>query len=161
MKPLDLTQLPDELREAPPRRWAALRHARHQLAGLGATLLLWAGFLVVASFYLHVEFAATALWLSVATVPFLLLYQALGCYAACQVALRGAPSAAHIYDSVVVTRFSTVKIWHVVVSGAHVRIRAEAPLVKGMVVLVTPETRRGKRRVGVYHPQVGICTSMV
>ena len=59
------------------------------------------------------------------------------------------------------TRFGTVKIWHIVVAGEHVRIRADAPVDRSMVVLVTPEAGDGKRRVGVYHPRVGICTSLV
>ncbi|MGK4002364.1 hypothetical protein WMF31_07060 [Sorangium sp. So ce1036] len=161
MEPLPAIRLPEALRDPPPRRWAALWHARHQLAGLGAGLLFWGGLLVASSLFLHIDAIAMAFWFSLAAAPLLLLYQGLGCYAACQVALRGAPSAAQVYEGVVVTRFTTVKIWHVVVSGEHVRIRADAPLVKSMVVLVTPETRRGKRRIGVYHPKVGICTSMV
>ena len=73
----------------------------------------------------------------------------------------GTPSAAQIYEGVVVTRFGAVKIWHVIVAGEHVRIRADAPADRSMVVLVTPATSRGKRRVGVYHPRIGICTSLV
>ncbi|MGK3959246.1 hypothetical protein WMF38_40145 [Sorangium sp. So ce118] len=59
------------------------------------------------------------------------------------------------------TRFGTVNVWHVVVAGQHVRIRADAPLLKSMVVLATPETSRGKRRFGVHHPEIGICASLV
>ncbi|WP_437587503.1 hypothetical protein [Sorangium sp. So ce1000] len=161
MEPVNAIQLPEELREPPPRPWAALRHARHQLAGMGYTLLIWAGLLGVGSFYRDIDFVAMLLAFSFAVMPFVLLYQVLGSYAACRLALRGAPSAAQIYEGVVVTRFGTVNIWHVVVAGQHVRIRADAPLVKSVVVLVTPETRSGKRRVGVYHPRVGICTSLV
>jgi hypothetical protein len=141
MEPLNAIQLPEELREPPPRPWAALRHARHQLAGVGYTLLFWAAFLGIGSFYRHVDFVAMLLVVSLAVMPFVLLYQVLGSYAA--------------------TRFGAVNVWHVVIAGQHVRIRADVPLVKSAVVLVTPETRSGKRRVGVYQPRVGICTSLV
>ncbi|XXX74620.1 hypothetical protein WMF30_43920 [Sorangium sp. So ce134] len=161
MQPLTAIQLPEELREPPPRPWAALRHARHQLSGVGYVLLVWAGLLAVGSFYRHIELVAMLLAFSFAVMPFVLLYQVLGSYTACRLALRGAPSAAQIYEGVVVTRFGTVNVWHVVVAGQHVRIRADAPLIKSMVVLVTPETSGGKRRIGVYHPQIGICTSLV
>lgn len=161
MESLNAIQLPEELREPPPRPWAALRHARHQLAGVGVALLVWAGLLGVGSFYRHIDLVAMLLAFAFLVMAFVLLYQLLVSYTACRLALRGAPSAAQIYDGVVVTRFGTVKIWHVVVAGQHVRIRAEAPLVKSMVVLVTPETSGGKRRIGVYHPQIGICTSLV
>ncbi|WP_437286076.1 hypothetical protein [Sorangium sp. So ce406] len=154
-------QLPEELREPPPRPWAALRHARHQLAGVGYALLVWAGILAVGWYYRDSDVASMVVGFSYVVMPIVLLYQALGSYTACRLALRGAPSPAQIYEGVVVTRFGTVNIWHVVVAGEHVRIRADAPLVKSMVVLVTPETRSGKRRVGVYHPRVGICTSLV
>ncbi|WP_437606815.1 hypothetical protein WMF20_38635 [Sorangium sp. So ce834] len=161
MQSLHAIQLPEELREPPPRPWAALRHARHQLAGVGYALLVWAGLLGVGSLYRHIDLVAMLLAFSFAVMPFVLLYQVLGSYTACRLALRGAPSAAQIYEGVVVTRFGTVNVWHVVVAGQHVRIRADAPLLKSMVVLVTPETTRGKRRVGVYHPKIGICTSLV
>ncbi|AUX36121.1 MULTISPECIES: hypothetical protein [Sorangium] len=161
MQSLNAIQLPEELREPPPRPWAALRHARHQLAGVGYALLVWAGLLGVGSLYRHIDLVAMLLAFSFAVMPFVLLYQVLGSYTACRLALRGAPSAAQIYEGVVVTRFGTVNVWHVVVAGQHVRIRADAPLLKSMVVLVTPETTRGKRRVGVYHPKIGICTSLV
>lgn len=161
MESLNAIQLPEELREPPPRPWAALRHARHQLAGVGYALLVWAGLLGVGSFYRHIDFVAMLLAFSFAVMPFVLLYQVLSSYTACRLALRGAPSAAQIYEGVVVTRFGTVQIWHVVVAGQHVRIRADGPLVKSMVVLVTPETSGGKRRIGVYHPRIGICTSLV
>ncbi|WP_438005211.1 hypothetical protein WME89_41780 [Sorangium sp. So ce321] len=161
MESLDAIQLPAELRGPPPRPWTALRHARHQLAGVGYALLFWAVLLVAGSFYRHISFVETVLAFSFALMPFVLLYQALGSYTACRLALRGAPSPAQIYEGVVVTRFGTVKIWHVVIAGEHVRIRADAPVDRSMVVLVTPEAGGGKRRVGVYHPRVGICTSLV
>ncbi|WP_437314993.1 hypothetical protein [Sorangium sp. So ce385] len=161
MESLNAIQLPEELREPPPRPWAALRHARHQLAVLGYTLLFWVGFVGVGWFYRHIEFVAMLLVFSFAVMPFLLLYHVLNSYTACRLALRGAPSAAQIFEGVVVTRYGTVNVWHVVVAGQHVRIRADAPLLKSMVVLVTPETSGGKRRIGVYHPKIGICTSLV
>lgn len=161
MEPPNAIQLPEELRAPPPRPWAALRHVRHQLTGVGYSLLFWAGLLGVGAFYRHIDFVAMLLTVSFGVMPFVLLYQVLGSYAACRLALRGAPSAAHIYEGAVVTRYGTVNIWHVVVAGQHVRIRANAPLDKSVVVLVTPETRGGKRRVGVYHPRFGICTSLV
>ncbi|WP_437722266.1 hypothetical protein [Sorangium sp. So ce861] len=161
MESLNAIQLPEELREPPPRPWAALRHARHQLAGVGYALLVWAGLLGVGSLYRHIDLVAMLVAFSFAVMPFVLLYQLLGSYTACRLALRGAPSAAQIYEGVVVTRFGTVNVWHVVVAGQHVRIRAEAPLLKSMVVLVTPQTSGGKRRIGVYHPKIGICTSLV
>ncbi|WP_437731859.1 hypothetical protein [Sorangium sp. So ce1335] len=161
MQSLDAIRLPAELSGPPPRSWAALRYARRQLAGVGYALAFWIALLVAGSFYRDVPFVEMVLAFSLVVMPFVLLYQALGSYTACRLALRGAPSAAQIYEGVVVTRFGAVKIWHVIVAGEHVRIRADAPADRSMVVLVTPETSRGKRRVGVYHPQIGICTSLV
>ncbi|WP_438015532.1 hypothetical protein WMF18_32320 [Sorangium sp. So ce315] len=154
-------QLPEELRDPPPRPWAALRHARRQMTGVGYTLLVWAGLLAIGWSYRDSDFVSMVVGFSYVVMPLVLLYQALGSYTACRLALRGAPSPAQIYEGVVVTRYGAVNIWHVIVAGEHVRIRADAPLVKSVVVLVTPETRKGKRRVGVYHPQIGICTSLV
>ncbi|WP_437525037.1 hypothetical protein WME79_37245 [Sorangium sp. So ce726] len=161
MQPPNAIQLPEELCAPPPRPWAALRHVRHQLTGVGYALLFWAGLLGVGAFYRHIDFVAMLLTVSCGIMPFVLLYQVLGSYTACRLALRGAPSAAQIFEGAVVTRYGTVNIWHVVVAGQHVRIRANAPLDKSAVVLVTPETRSGKRRIGVYHPRFGICTSLV